>query len=59
MKSIGLLQSVLNDSETDINFLMNMALQKIAFLPFGFLIDQWRWRVFSSDTKPEQYNEHW
>ncbi|BFY98817.1 hypothetical protein BsWGS_01857 [Bradybaena similaris] len=59
MKSIGLLQSVLNDTETDINFLMSMALNKIAFLPFGFLIDQWRWRVFSGDTKPEQYNEHW
>ncbi|CAG5130978.1 unnamed protein product [Candidula unifasciata] len=59
MKSIGLLHSVSNDTETDINFLMSMALQKIAFLPFGFLIDQWRWRVFSGDTKPEQYNEHW
>uniref|UniRef100_A0A0B7B0W6 Angiotensin-converting enzyme n=1 Tax=Arion vulgaris TaxID=1028688 RepID=A0A0B7B0W6_9EUPU len=59
MKSIGLLSTVSNDTETDINFLMSMALQKIAFLPFGFLIDQWRWRVFSGDTKPEQYNEHW
>ncbi|BFY98818.1 hypothetical protein BsWGS_01858 [Bradybaena similaris] len=59
MQSIGLLPSVSNDTQTDINFLMSMALQKIAFLPFGFLIDQWRWRVFSGDTKPEQYNEHW
>ena len=46
-------------SERDINFLMNMALQKIAFLPFGYLIDQWRWSVFRGDVSPKQYNEKW
>lgn len=46
-------------SETEINFLMLMALDKIAFLPFGYLIDQWRWSVFSGETTPEQYNEKW
>ena len=25
---------------------MRMALDKVAFLPFGLLIDQWRWKVF-------------
>ncbi|XP_035825264.1 angiotensin-converting enzyme [Aplysia californica] len=59
MKSIGLLSTIGNDTESDINFLMSMALQKIAFLPFGYLIDQWRWSVFRGDTSPEEYNDHW
>lgn len=36
-----------------------MALEKIAFLPFGYLIDQWRWGVFSGRTPPERYNSDW
>jgi peptidyl-dipeptidase A len=59
MKILGLIDEVPTDEETDINFLMNMALQKVAFLPFGFLIDQWRWSVFSGDTTPETYNQNW
>jgi peptidyl-dipeptidase A len=46
-------------TESDINFLMKMALEKIAFLPFGYLIDQWRWSVFSGETPPERYNQKW
>ena len=33
-----------------------MALDKIAFLPFGKLIDEWRWKVFTGEIKPENYN---
>ncbi|CAG5130617.1 unnamed protein product, partial [Candidula unifasciata] len=44
---------------SDINFLMSMALQKVAFLPFGYLIDQWRWSVFSGQTTPATYNKDW
>ena len=36
-----------------------MALEKVAFLPFGKLIDEWRWEVFSGEIKPENYNEAW
>lgn len=46
-------------SEMDINYLLKMALEKIAFLPFGYLIDQWRWGVFSGLTPPEKYNSEW
>ena len=46
-------------TEADINFLLKMALEKIAFLPFGYLIDQWRWSVFSGDTGPDRYNQQW
>lgn len=36
-----------------------MALRKIAFLPFGFLIDQWRWKVFSGEITDKNYNAEW
>ncbi|HEY5102375.1 MAG TPA: M2 family metallopeptidase [Steroidobacteraceae bacterium] len=38
---------------------MKMALQKVAFLPFGRLIDLWRWRVFSGEITPADYNAAW
>jgi peptidyl-dipeptidase A len=38
---------------------LNKGLEKIAFLPFGLLIDQWRWKVFSGEITPEKYNETW
>lgn len=46
-------------TESDINYLMKMALEKIAFLPFGYLVDQWRWAVFSGRTPPSRYNFDW
>jgi peptidyl-dipeptidase A len=39
--------------------LMRIALEKIAFLPFGLLMDQWRWQVFAGDITPERYNQAW
>lgn len=47
------------DPSKDIGLLLNKALEKIAFLPFGILIDQWRWKVFSSEVPPEKYNQVW
>jgi peptidyl-dipeptidase A len=47
------------DTSKDIGLLLNKALEKIAFLPFGLLIDQWRWKVFSGEVKPEDYNKAW
>src|SRR6476620_11194723 len=38
---------------------MAVALHKIAFLPFGLLIDKWRWDVFAGRVKPADYNKHW
>ena len=38
---------------------MKMALDTIAFLPFGYLIDQWRWSVFEGKVKPDEYNTEW
>jgi peptidyl-dipeptidase A len=47
------------DTSKDIGLLLNKALEKIAFLPFGLLIDQWRWKVFSGEIAPSQYNQAW
>ncbi len=47
------------DSSGDINLLMKQALEKIAFLPFGLLVDQWRWKVFAGEVGPEGYNDLW
>jgi len=58
LKSVGLLQTVPPES-ADTGYLLKMALDKIAFLPFGLLIDQWRWKVFSGEITPENYNKAW
>jgi len=56
---LGLIKEVPKDEKGLINLQMQDALEKIAFLPFGKLIDQWRWDVFSGKTTPEQYNAAW
>ena len=55
---IGLLDKA-TDPSGDIGLLMKQALAKIAFLPFGLMIDQWRWKVFSGEITPAQYNQKW
>ncbi len=47
------------DTSKDTGLLLSRALEKLAFLPFGLLIDQWRWKVFSGEIPPEKYNETW
>jgi peptidyl-dipeptidase A len=46
-------------ASTDIGYLLQQALDRLAFLPFGLLIDQWRWQVFSGEVPPARYNEAW
>ena len=58
LKEIGLIDTIPDESK-DIGLLMKMALEKIAFIPFGLLVDQWRWKVFSGEVKPEDYNKAW
>lgn len=50
---------MLSHPESDINFLMSIALDKIAFLPFGFLMDQWRWKVFDGRIPSTEFNKEW
>jgi peptidyl-dipeptidase A len=55
---IGLLDKA-PDASRDIGLLMGRALEKVAFLPFGLLIDQWRWKVFAGEVSPSGYNKAW
>ena len=55
---IGLLDKAPGTSG-DIGQLMEKALEKIAFLPFGLMIDKWRWEVFSGQVMPADYNKAW
>ena len=59
LKSIGLLDKVPDNDKGETNFLLKQALEKVAFLPFGKIIDQWRWDVFSGKTPPSEYNKAW
>jgi peptidyl-dipeptidase A len=55
---IGLLDKA-PDTSKDVGLLLARALEKVAFLPFGLLIDQWRWKVFSGEIPPEKYTQAW
>lgn len=59
LHQIGLAGAVKPSNEATINQQMRQALDKLAFLPFGKLIDEWRWKVFSGEIKPENYNAAW
>jgi peptidyl-dipeptidase A len=58
LKEIGLLETVPPES-SDIGLLMRKALEKVAFLPFGLMIDKWRWEVFSGKITSVEYNKRW
>jgi peptidyl-dipeptidase A len=55
---IGLLDKA-PDTSRDIGLLLSRALEKIAFLPFGLVLDQWRWAVYSGQVTPADYNKAW
>ncbi len=59
LESIGLVSDIKPNNRVVINQQMMNALDKIAFLPFGKLVDQWRWDVFSGKTSPNDYNADW
>nr|CAD7437770.1 unnamed protein product [Timema bartmani] len=66
LQRIGLLNNITdeygemtNTNETNINFLLTMALDKVAYLPFAYVVDQWRWRLFSEEWKVEEMNSRW
>ncbi len=58
LAKIGLLDKA-PKSESDLGMLMKMALDRVAFLPFGLMIDQWRWKVFNGEISEEEYNKGW
>ena len=59
LAEIGLIDSAEQSNEAVINVQMQQALDRIAFLPFGKLIDEWRWAVFAGEVTPGGYNKAW
>ena len=55
---IGLLDQA-PDASADTGLLLKAALERLAFLPFGLLVDQWRWQVFAGTITPANYNRAW
>ena len=58
LHKVGLLES-LPQASHDIPELLKQALDRVAFLPFGLMIDQWRWKVFSGEIASADYNKSW
>ncbi|HEX7641546.1 MAG TPA: M2 family metallopeptidase [Burkholderiaceae bacterium] len=58
LKKIGLMDQAPDPSQ-DIGPLLKRALEKVAFLPFGYMVDKWRWQVYSGQTKPADYDKAW
>ncbi len=58
LQTINLLDEV-PDADSDLGLLMDRALDKVAFQPFGLLMDKWRWQVFAGELSPEEYNDGW
>lgn len=58
LQQLGMISTV-PDASGDLGLLMKMALDKVAFLPFGLVVDQWRWKVFSGEISPNEYNSSW
>ena len=59
LASIGLVDKPAVSEEAVINGQMRMALAKVAFLPFGLMIDRWRWGVFDGSITDANYNKAW
>jgi peptidyl-dipeptidase A len=58
LKQVGLMKQEPDPSQ-DIGPLLYTALQKVAFLPFGYMVDKWRWQVYSGQVKPADYDKAW
>jgi peptidyl-dipeptidase A len=56
---VGLIDEPDNDADSDINYLMSIALDKLSFIPFGYLMDKYRWAVFSGEINEKNLNEGW
>ena len=59
LKGLGLVENPEVSDKAVINGQMQKALSGVAFLPFGLMIDRWRWGVFDGSIKPDQYNQAW
>ncbi|EEB18603.1 Angiotensin-converting enzyme, putative [Pediculus humanus corporis] len=59
LQKLGLIQTSIDDVPLDINYLFSLAMDKLPFLPFAYVMDKWRWDVFKRVVSKEQFNCHW
>ncbi|NXP77915.1 ACE2 enzyme, partial [Ramphastos sulfuratus] len=60
LKSLGLLEpSFQEDEETEINFLLKQALTIVGTMPFTYMLEKWRWKVFSGEITKQEWTKHW
>lgn len=59
LKAVGLMDAFNDTVENDINALYAQALERVAFLPFGLIVDKWRWNVFNGQVNETAWNNHW
>lgn len=59
LQKLGLVKDAKADPKAVVNSQMKLALDKITFLPWGKLVDQWRWKVFAGEVQPADYNKAW
>ncbi|KAJ8924306.1 hypothetical protein NQ315_007099 [Exocentrus adspersus] len=57
LRLVGLFNNNTELYETNINFLLIMALKKVAYAPFAYLVDQWRYQIFESGVR--KMNSEW
>jgi peptidyl-dipeptidase A len=58
LKKVGLMKTD-PDPKQEIGPLLYTALQKIAFMPFAYKVDKWRWQVYGGQVKPADYDKAW
>jgi peptidyl-dipeptidase A len=59
LQAIGLLKNYTSNYAQDINYLLKQAMEKVAFLPWGYLMDLYRWEVFNGSASYDQWNNKW
>ena len=58
LRKVGLIDGA-PEASGDVGLLLQTALERLAFLPFGLVVDAWRWQVFSGQVTPDRYNRAW
>ncbi|MFL5453903.1 MAG: M2 family metallopeptidase, partial [Myxococcales bacterium] len=59
LRKLRLIAQEPRDEHGLVDVQLKEALDKVAFLPFGLLIDRWRWEVFSGKVTPDRYDSAW
>ncbi|NXX91219.1 ACE2 enzyme, partial [Centropus bengalensis] len=60
LKSLDLLEPTFQeDEETEINFLLKQALTIVGTMPFTYMLEKWRWKVFRGEITKQEWTKRW